>query len=73
MLVKLLNQLHLCISTNVGTSLMAVVLLSLLTLKWTEVMSVANYAYNSATFSPVKQVGADDRLGFGILGVPWCR
>jgi hypothetical protein len=52
---------------------MVVVFLSLLTLKWTEVMRVANYAYTGATFSPVKQVGADDGLGFGILGVPWCR
>ncbi|KAG0585600.1 hypothetical protein KC19_2G024300 [Ceratodon purpureus] len=60
-------------STNVGTSLMVVVLLSLLTLKWTEVISVANYAYTSARFSPVRQVWADDGFGFGILGVPWCR
>ena len=62
-----------CISTNVGKLLMVVVFLSLLTPKWTEVISVANYAYTGATFSPVKQVGADDGLGFGILGVPWCR
>lgn len=52
---------------------MVVVLLSLLTFKWTEFMSVASYAYNSATFNSVKQVGDEDEFAFGILGVPWCR
>jgi hypothetical protein len=56
-----------CISTNVGRLLMVVVFLSLLTLKWTKVMCVANYAYTTTTFSPVKQVAILHLVGIRTI------